>query len=77
MIESNHHHAGRYFQSKPLPILASAKRPCLTFVIITVYFTCIASKPSMWLSGLMAVHTLGKKGSDSEALSRWAAMLTG
>lgn len=35
-----------------LPILASAKRPCTSYVIITVYLTIVISQPSLWLSDL-------------------------
>ena len=42
----------RYLRSEPLPILASTERPCIAFVIITVYLTCAVSKLSLWLSGL-------------------------
>ena len=38
------HQAGRYLQSKPLPVLASAKQPCTFYVVVTVYFTYIIQR---------------------------------
>ena len=52
-------HPGRYLRSEPWPILASAKQSCTALVMTTMYFTYIVTKPSMWLSGPMAVQTLG------------------
>lgn len=61
-------HPGRYFRSKQLPILASAKRPCIALVTITVYLTLVVSKLSM-ADRRMAVRILGTGRSDSGALS--------